>query len=178
MVREGLTGGGQVKRASEPAIGTRFLGDLDAFPNAEMRSILEVRDALHVPLVKYRAAVIELAESIDIDILDPSFDDRATVLYRRVVEPALAELEELASHKTVRALLGTQVADIGAERLTAAGLGLAAATVADLPSLVGVAVGIAGDVLLGAWKERNEIESEQRTNAYYYLYEADRRLGR
>lgn len=157
--------------ANEVALAARMIVDrVEAFPDATMDVVLDVRDRLEGPLVRFRAALAKAAAELDTTGFDDKFEREAQSLYRREVEPALQELREslsdLGAHATLRR---------GAEPGVAA-LGLAAAGVVSFSALIAASaawLGIAGKEEL---KYRRGVQQTKRENNYFFIWEADRLL--
>lgn len=169
-----------IKRAGQAAVGAGLVSRLPAFPGAPMEMVLGLRAELAVPLVRYRAATLELAQNLTpafgID-LEAQVDD----LWTSKVAPAILEIEEtLAENNFVRELAKRSTSSV--KTLLAGGAGLyTGLTVADsLPgaaaAVAGAAVGVAPAVGEAAWAARDARCAARRSNIFY-LYDANRRLG-
>jgi hypothetical protein len=178
MIREGLVEEPDRRRTTEPAVGTSWIGEMETFPDARMDVILELRDGLRDPLVRYRSAVIEVTRRFQSSVLDADFAVEASQAYREEVEPALLEIREKAREKSITSLLKHELTTAPGRRLTGAAVGFVGATAATMPQLLGTAVGVAGDLVASMYQRNQTLGAEQRANAFFYLYEAEKRLGR
>ena len=59
MVKEGIVTDPHAARAAEAGIAGRLIGGLEAFLNADMDVILDVRARLQAPLVRFRSALAQ-----------------------------------------------------------------------------------------------------------------------
>jgi hypothetical protein len=171
--------------ATHAHLAGHFVGTLDAFPDATVAEILDVRRALAEPLIRFRAAVTSIAQSLAVTPLDARFPRIADDRYREHVAPALLELEELTREGRIREQLWRQtVSGKGLPELKTA-LAMGAAAYALLPHLgaaAAAAAGAAGSALLelatSIGSRRLEIGAQKRTNKFLFLYEAGQRLDR
>jgi hypothetical protein len=159
--------------ASEVALAADLIVDkVEAFPDATMDVVLDVRQRLRDPLVRFRSALAKAAAELESTGFDDNFEREAQSLYRREVEPALLELQESLADLGARETLRR-----GAEGGVAA-LGVAAAGAAMFRELIAAAavpLGMAGQAEL---KHRREAKKTRRENNYFFIWEADRLLRR
>ena len=178
MVREGHAPMPDPAHLAQPAIATRWIGDMAAYPAADMQAVLELRQSLHDPLVRYRQAVIQVTDAFRQGPTDDVFAREAADAYRKNVTPELLHLEELAKEKTIRSLLThTAVSDTPA-KLVGAAMGLVGADAADMPKLLGGAIGVGVQATAAAVSRHRELSAQQRQSAYFYLFELERRQRR
>jgi len=180
MVNEGLVTDPHAARAAEVGIAGRLIDGLEAFPDAEMDVILDVRTRLQAPLVRFRSALAQASTELASAAWDESFAREVDDIYRRKVAPALLEVQEALNDLGVRSTLLRLTS--GKEALTtAATLGLAAAgelTNAGLPALLygapGIAVAAAG---AAEALQRRPIRRAAERNVFYFLYQSNCELG-
>jgi hypothetical protein len=161
------------------AIG--LLGELEAFPDATMDVILDVRERLTASRVHFRAALATVARELcDAEATAAEIDKSLSDLRRRVIDPALdeirVELTSLGVRRTLMRLASDRVsmATAGATLTLAAGAGgglgamrAAASAAASAP----VAAAVAKEMSF-----REELRSELVTRPYWLLHEAARAL--
>ena len=83
-----------------------MVSSVEAFPSATMDVILDVRRQLRAPLIRFRAALVAASEELAANPLDPdAFRLETQSIWHRVVQPALQELDEMASDLKLRATL-------------------------------------------------------------------------
>lgn len=164
---------------AEPAVAGRFIGTLDAFPEAPMDEILSARAALAAPLQRFRSAVSTLSKDVASGTLDPTFDRDVDRLYRDRVAPALEELREIEEDLKLRTQLQRGVATSGTSILKAT-VAIAAVHASTPDVLAQVIAGLAvpvGTILSAVAKDRRALQEKKRANQFLFLYEADRRLA-
>ena len=176
MVNEGIVPGSDVHWGTEPTLGTRWIGEMQAFPKADMSAVIELREELHEPLVRYRAAIIGVSVEFDATPIDEDFEREASQAYRERVEPELLALTELARERRVASLLKHAVTSGAGRKVLGAGLGFVGAEATDIPRLLGAVVGAGADVASEVLVRRKTLGAEQRRSGFFYLYEAERRL--
>ena len=180
MVEEGKLADAHKPRAVEAGIAGRLIGGLEAFPHAEMDVILDVRERLRDPLVRFRAALGRASTEFASAAWDEGFAREVDDLYRREVAPALLEINDGLNELGVRPTLLRLTSSKEALIATAATLGLAAAGGvghSELPQLLYSAPGAGAiAVSVGEARQRRKIRGEAQQNAFYFLYQANRNL--
>jgi hypothetical protein len=167
-------------RANEAGIAGRLIGDLDAFPDAEMDVILDVRESLKDPLVRFRSALAEASTEFASASWEQDFAREVDDLYRRRVAPALLEvregLEVLGAKQTLLRLAARK------DTAVAAGATIAVAATAalghvDLPEVIyGIATPAVVAAAASEATERGAAHRAGEANAFYFLYQAEREL--
>jgi hypothetical protein len=95
--------------AGEASIGTGLVSRLPAFPQAPTDELLDLRNDLREPLVRYRAEVARMARDAS-NPMASGLTKRADIdqLWLERVEPALADLREgFAGHSLIREIART-----------------------------------------------------------------------
>jgi len=164
--------------SSQVAMAAHFLAHIEAFPDAPMSAVLEARDGLKEPLMRFRVAISEMASSLQTTALDEDFASTSEELFRRTAEPAIRELEEISEELKIRSLLTNSAMTGGGRRVAEAVLSFAAATAAQIPGLVASAVGVGADVATDIYTKRRDLLRQQRTNGFFFLLQAGRQLSR
>ena len=177
MVAEGRVVGAHRPRAAEAGIAGRLIAQLEAFPDAEMDVVLDVRRQLQTPLVRFRAALASAGSQFESAAWDESFAREVDDLYRREVAPALLEvreaLDELGARPTLLRAAGRKetVGAIGASLALAAAGGIAQV---DLPALIYGTPGVGAAVSAAAEAAgRRGTRRQASRNAFYFLYQAN-----
>ena len=156
----------------EIALAMRFVvGEVEAFPDASMDAVLDVRERLKDPLTRFRAAMSTAAGELDSSGFDERFEREAQALYRRDVAPALLELREGLHELGVRETLRRGSAH-GTGALT-----LGAAGIVAFSQLVAAAAGLAGLGVKDEWQHRASVRRTRRENNFFFLWQADQLLG-
>jgi hypothetical protein len=165
--------GAAAKRRGKQVTGaSRFMERMPTFPEASMAEILDIRERLRPPLVRFRAAMIEIERLMDAAAHDQEFEEEIADLYLEKVAPSLQEIDEaMQDDKYLRHLAGALVGD--AKSFVSGGLSLAVAMFAQVPNLVavatGVGVGAATAGVQAAWNSsqgKREVERHQ----LFFLY--------
>lgn len=173
-------GEASVRRGKQVSTAARFMQQLPAFPAATVAEILDIRDELRSPLVRFRSAIIEMERLIDAAAYEPDFAAEVEDLFNERVAPALAEINELIrDNASLRQLVGEAIAD--SKTILSAVLTLGVTTSADFPTLVAaaldVAVPVAAVTARAAWTQSvgaREIERRQ----LFFLYKTNALLDR
>jgi hypothetical protein len=161
---------GTEERERELGTAAELLAHLPAFPPASIADILEIRDELKPPLVRFRAAMARLARDTSVRARGIEFESEVEWIYRAEVAPALEEIREaIKSSSYLNQLLGESARDIpawpGAGFLT-----LATTPITHLPDVAAVGMAAAGPAAKAAWTVAEKRRSI-RQNQYYFLYE-------
>lgn len=181
MVADGLITDARAKRSNEVGAAGQLVGQMEAFPDAAMDAVLDVRKRLRQPLVRFRAVLARVSGEIESPAWDTAaFTREVEDLYRQHVAPALADLEdaiqELGALPTLRRVASDSKALMAGSALVlsaAAGVGLA-----DLPHAV-FGVGPAASIIsVGASEadRRSQARHDRESNEFYFLFEANRQL--
>lgn len=183
MVAEGLITDARTSRANEVGAAGQLIAQMEAFPCAEMDAVLDVRSQLRLPLIRFRAALARVSREIESPAWESArFAEEVEDLYRHHVAPALADLEqaiqELGALPTLRRVASDSKTLTSTSALllsAAAGVGLA-----HLPHAVFGISGAASAVSAAAAEaeRRSQQRRDRESNEFYFLYEADRQLGR
>jgi hypothetical protein len=173
MIREGRAPGARLGDATKPALASRLVGRLDAFPDAPMSAILEAREKLAAPLIHFRRAIATMQVELESVPLDEDFEGGVRDTYEKRVAPALEELEDVARQLRTATLLGRELLAGTARTGDEAAISFITATVAELPGLAALALGIGLDVgASSVYKRRSELKERQMENRLLFLYEA------
>lgn len=180
LIAEGRVGSEHLPAASEAAVAGRLIGSLDAFPEASMDVVLDARDKLREPLVRFRAALTRLAREMQAAPTDKNWTAEVAALYRDQVQPALLDLEELARESGLLKLMLREVAGSArpaAEAIIALGV-LDFFSVETLAkAVVGAGIPVA-DVYGKAILKRAEKRREMEQRDFFFLYQAPKALRR
>ena len=188
MLRSMLASGKVVdpkrSHAQEAGIAGTVIGGLEAFPNADLDVVLDVREQLREPLMRFRSALSRVAGEFGSAAWEAGFPSEVEDYYRREIEPALLDVRECLDQLRVRPTLLRMTASKNvlatAAATGAATLGLAAFAGAhvELPHLLYGAAGVAG---LGSGaasevRERLRVRTTAAHNPFYFLYQANEEL--
>jgi hypothetical protein len=165
-----------VARGRHSGLASDLLQRLPLFERATVQDILSIRQELEGPLLRFRRAVISASEDIRSAAWDEDFPSDADTAFRKVVEPAILEIEvAVRSNSSFSTLLvrGARPGD------AATGLSVALGTLAALPDVAALALGVgtmASMSARGAYKEWKENREKIESNQMYFYYGARERL--
>jgi hypothetical protein len=160
--------------ALEGTLASRLLGGLEGFPDASIDVILDVRERLESPLIRFRAAVAEAAREISSD--EPSDLDAAIAdLKKRVVAPAIAEIAEELEALNARSTLLRVASNPLAAGTVAAQLSLAVGA-GGTGGLAGLVRGLLAAPAVAAMAKEADYRATKkralRLRPYWMLHEA------
>lgn len=170
-----------MRHASEAAVGAGLVARLPALPDVPIDELMDLRQDLSGPLIRFRAAVARLADQLAFSVLD---DDQRAIIddaWRTEVQPAIDDIEEgFAEHTLVREFLRqlqTNFARFLTEG-TAMYIGFGQfTTLNEWLTATAAAAGPTGDAMFGAFGARNTGRRELKKRDMFYLYEAHRRMS-
>lgn len=139
MVREGHISPSalSIQRGTEATTATSLFGYVPAFPDLPVDELLALRSSMRVPMVRFRAAVAEMANKFSADHLDEHLQQELAHEWLVTVEPALEDVREaLAEAGLLRTSASVAGRDVRSLVLEAGGA---------------LAVGFAGWTDLSAW---------------------------
>jgi hypothetical protein len=167
-------------RSKQVSAAARFMGHLPAFERASIAEVLDVREELRAPLVRFRGAMITLERTIESAAYEADFVDRVDELYREQVAPALQEIDErVRDNVYLQRLIGELVPELKAIMGSILTIGTVAA--ADLPILIaGVATSLGtrsviAAAVAAAEKRRQEGKAISQ-HTLYFLYRTQQLL--
>jgi len=174
-----------IKRGRQIGTAASLLRDLPHFDAATMDEVLDIRSELERPLVRFRSAIIRLAEGITPAPWDDEFSSDLEQVIQRDIRPVIADLEDaIQANSYMRALMTRVVSDpkkfFSPTAFAApAGLSLVATGHAGLLQLLAAVAGFAPaainalDVHYEVKRKREEIERNQM----FFYYGARRSLA-
>lgn len=166
-----------IARGRHSGLASDLLRHLPLFEKATVKEILDIRRELENPLLHFRGAVIGMSEDIRSAAWDADFPSDADKEFRKVVKPAILEIEEAVQENgSLRSLLlkGVRPGD------WATGLGVMISTLAGLPDAASVLLGsgtTAGMTARAAYKEWLEDRKNIESNHMFFYYETRERLA-
>jgi hypothetical protein len=178
MMKEGQLPDAHFELSSQAEVAARFITWMPAFPAADLERVLHARGALRAPLVRYRSAVIGITKDLDATPIDDRFDGLVHDLYRRHVEPALLEIEDLSEDLGLRSSFTDSIRSGAGRRVAEAAVGFAAADVAGLPPTLLAGLGVSADLAADVLRRRHDLKKQRSRSQFFYLYAADRALAK
>src|SRR5215217_2349307 len=166
-----------IARGRHSGLSSDLLHRLPLFEKATVQDILDIRRELEKPLIRFRGAVVEMSENIRSAAWDEDFPSDADMAFRKVVEPAILEIEEaVQDNGSLSSLLlkGVRPGD------WVTGFGVMLSTLAGLPDVASVLLGsgtTAGMTARGAYKEWREERKNIESNHMFFYYETRERLA-
>lgn len=161
-------------RAAHASLAVGQIRRLPRIEALDWSTVADVRRTLQRPLVRFRAAMEDMAKSATVHPLDPDFDGYVEAIWTGSVAPALAELDELSRQATLREVLSNDV--LGDVKTYGSPLfALAAGHIAELDSLAKAVAGLAPP-LAKVWTSRRQRRRELAAKDFYFLHAVQRSL--
>ena len=124
MVREGHVSPSalSIQKGTEATTATSLFGYVPAFPDLPVNELLDLRESMRVPVVRFRAAVAELVDGFSTDQLDEDLQKEIAREWVVTVEPALEDVREaLAEAGLLRSAMSVAGRDVRSLVLEAGG---------------------------------------------------------
>jgi hypothetical protein len=165
-----------LRRGKEMGAAAQFMSHLPAFPPATIGEVLDIRDDLREPLIRFRSAMVKIARLLDSAPYEEDFTLQVESIRREEVVPAVQEIQErVRDNAFLRQLLGEAAKDIP-KWLGRGFVALAVTPWSDVPALVVAGATALEPTATAAWKKYQE-GKQIRKAQYYFLYETDRLLS-
>jgi hypothetical protein len=164
--------------SSETAIANALIGTVPTFPDAPMSEILSARRALHLPLARFRSAIVSFSREVAELPGDATFEREVAALYRRDVGPALEELRAIENDLRLDRELVRHALKANSEVRTGA-LALVALRHFDVDAVVSALVALtpaAAKIGSGILEDHRAQGVVRRQNRFLFLHELGRRL--
>ena len=179
-VEEGLfkPATGPAGRTAQAMAASGFVGRLPTFPSATVDEVLDIRAELADPLVRFRSAIVTVANGMTSDAWDHAFQDEIHDAWVERIEPAIAEIQERVRER--RSLLAMAAGIVGAANMSAPGLAIVAAGVAGHADAIAVLGGVpaATAPVMQALRDRRVAASQIRMQPFYLLHATEDALSR
>jgi hypothetical protein len=167
-----------LRRSGEVSAAAQFLGYLPYFPDLPMDEVLDLRDEMRTPLMRFRQEMTRICKEFASRSIDDGFKAEVEDAWRERVEPALAEIREsLAEHGLLREVASIALGD--PRRLVVEAGGVVAAAQTDLLSLsTFMSLGLAGslpiaDVALRALSQSLDARRGIARQGFYFLHKVE-----
>jgi hypothetical protein len=162
-------------RGEEVAAAAHFMGFLPYFSNLSMAETIDLRRDIADPLIRFRAAMVELSSTFSSRQIDASFDVEVEDAWRAHVEPALLEIRDaFAARGLLREMLSVAGGDPRRLMAEAGGVfALHAAQLLSLSRLMAAAAAISlpvADVAARASASRVQAQHDARAQSMYFLH--------
>lgn len=174
-----------IGNAREALLGAGIIANLPSFSQPDLGELLDLREDLDTPLLRYRRAVAEMSRAMRTGPFDEGSVGEVEHIYRSSVAPSLLDIDEaLNQHGLVRELArfaGEDVRTLLAAATASGGLVLGAAALSDmamwLSSVVQAAPAVlpAAAVIASSVTKRADALRDVKKHDLFYLYEVNRR---
>ncbi len=164
-------------RGKHASLAADLLSRLPLFDEASIDEIMEIRRTLDGPLVRFRGAVVRLADTIESLPWDEDFTSEADILFVRDVAPAVEEIRDAVVSDPLLARLACSAVSKPIPAASGSVFGILIAPALDLPQAVGIGLGLAA----AGYKEYREWKKDTarlRQNAMYFFYRAGELLSK
>lgn len=166
-------------RARGVGLSADILSKLPLFDMASVDEIIDIRQELERPLVRFRSAMIEYSEEIKSSAWDKDFPLECESIFRKRVQPAILDIEEaVKANKRLHVLTKTFVNEKGL--VTASSLGLLLASANNLIDTVSQFFTIAAiptaTILMKSEMEYRDKSKEIEQNQLYFYYKSGEKL--
>ena len=161
----------------EVGLARELIARLPSYAGAPMESIFEARGLIADSLIRFRAAVSEAATSVDACPAEPGWEREVDRIWRRIVAPALLEVQEALGERKLAKVLRRAVTG---GRVPAAAVGVtayAACGSIELASAIGLACKLA-DSAVAELRERSRLQRDVRRNGFFLLHELESAVSR
>lgn len=156
----------------------QILKRIPQFHNANLTEIVDIRNELLKPLIRFRSAMVKITQDIKSFPGDSSYENEVKSLIVRDVEPTLLEIEDAVKSNSLMGVLAGLV-DKPVELAAHSAVGIALSHIPFLPSPialgVGTAVGSMG-AIRGASKEWAQKAKAIEANHMYFYYQLRKRF--
>ena len=167
-------------RAREGGLVADWLPRLPLFDRATLDETLDIRCELAPHVGRFRAAVVDFAEAVELAAWAPGFPREAERLFRRDVAPAVADIAAaIAETGPLRALVSRYAERPGlmAPFAPALALGLADPSLGAEIGALAIAGGAVAANAARAWWGDRDARRAIETNRLFFVYAAGRQLG-
>jgi len=162
-------------RGRQVAAAAALMSRLPAFPGATVSEVLDIREELQDPLVRFRAAMVAVTRSLATRSYDVAFAGEVEQTYVDKVGPALLEISEaIQANRYLRQLLGQATTDM--KTILTGVLTFGLTRTSDMAPLIAGGAAATTAAVTAAWNaaaERRRI----RQHWFYLLYETQRLLA-
>lgn len=161
------------------SLAARYLERLPLFESASVSEVLDIRKDLKKPLARFRGALVRFAEGMREVPWDMSFNNEASLIFTREIEPALADIEE---HIDSNPYLVRLVANAVSKPLVVpagSGMAMVVSQFSSMPAILSQAIGIAAGGGLIAYDAFQDWLAQRRSvaqNSLFFYYSVGKRL--
>jgi hypothetical protein len=155
-----------VSKGGEVALAGALLKPLPAFSRASIDEIVDIRNELKRPLDRFRARVVKIAQSLPSGEIN---DVVISEIWRKEIQPALDEIDELTEENSYLRQLGDKVAEAKTMLPATATFALGVAGLSGIAQVAAAAAGVAA-VPLEALRVKRKQAADLRRKEFYFLW--------
>lgn len=166
-------------RARHIGLSANLLSRLPLFEYASINEVLDIRQELQKPLIRFRSAMIDFSAKIENAAWDKEFPQECEQIFYQKVAPAVLEIEEACkSNKRLTVYFDKVLNEKLIAGATASSIGVLLGSASEFAHFVPLGVETAGGIAAAAgittilykaekdWREKNE--SIQKNQLYLY----------
>jgi hypothetical protein len=170
LIREGrvTVSAGTRSRNTQAMTASGLLARLPSFPSASMCEVLDIREALASPSIRFRSEMVTLSRQFEASGFEGGFTDELHDAWTEKVEPALREIEEAIEENRLRTLYPANTFGAG----TLPGLGIVTyglGTGHGLVDLLGVGATAVAPALKSLWQQ-SVAHRHLKVRPFYFLH--------
>jgi hypothetical protein len=186
LVRLGIEAGqintssATTQRAKAVGLAAELISKLPTFESASANEVIDIRNALDVPLVNFRSAMVKYAKEVESASWDKDFPFEVDQLFIERVAPAVAAIEDEVKTNKYLYELGYSLLSASVPVTASSALGIGLSTVAGLSDVVNASMGAsAGLAVLSihAHKKWLDKQREIEKNQMFFYYKARKMLS-
>jgi len=164
-----------VARAKGVGLSADLLSRLPLFDSASVDEIVDIRQELEGPLVRFRSAMIEFSDEIKSSAWEKEFPLECESIFLKRVEPAILEIEEsVKANRRLHVYVETFVNEKGL--VTASSLGLLLASINNFVDTVSQFISIAAvpaaTIMVKSELDHRQKAKEIEQNQLYFYYKS------
>jgi len=164
-----------IARGKHSGLAANLLERLPLFDDAPIDELLDIRQELERPLIRFRGAMIRFSENIKNAAWDEDFSSEAELVFRRDVEPAILDIEDAVKSHSYLATLTRKFVDKPLTIASGSALALLMSQLSALPHIISEALPIgvtSAAVAYDAYKEWQQNNEAVEKNCLFFYYKA------
>jgi hypothetical protein len=168
-------GSHSMERSAEVTAAAAFMGYMPTFPLMSMDEVIDLRNSVGSPLLRFRAAIARMSSTFSRGPLDADFELEVEDAWRKEVAEAMADIREaFGEHRLLKEFASISSGDLSSLLVEAGGaLTLTKMVVnptsASLYAAAGVAMPTIGRVARAA-TQRSKIRATAKSSDYFFLH--------
>lgn len=160
------------EQAKQVSLASELLVKLPRFDDASVDEILDIREELKKPLIRFRSGIVKFSREIESASWDSDFPYEANQVFVEHVEPAILEIEEVCRSTSFLAEFIPTLAEKPAFPAVSSTLGILLASTDILPAVVTTGLGFAGGAAINSLRAyqayMEKIQAAEANNLYFY----------